>query len=69
MGLRWDTVLIEASNWKCRVTDMTISADRLSWRVVLILVFWCLEGCCMDATQHLHSLQPLGGERILNGKV
>ena len=37
MGLRWDTVLIEASNWKCRVTNMTISADRLSWRVVLNL--------------------------------
>ena len=26
--------VIEASNWKCRVTDMITSADRLSWEVV-----------------------------------
>ena len=34
MGLRWDTMPIEASNRKCRVTDISATADRLLCGVV-----------------------------------
>ena len=50
MGLRWDTMPIEASNWKCRVTDMIASADRLSWGSGL--KSWC-AGIWMDAVRML----------------
>ena len=33
MGLRWEHYVNKATNWKCRVTDISASTDRLSCRV------------------------------------
>ena len=69
----WDsvgnTMHIEASNWKCRVTDMSAFTDRLlrgvDFNLGVLVSGRMLYGC--DST--FAFLWPLGGERILNGKV
>ena len=69
MGLRWDTMPIEASNWKCRVTDISASADRLSCGVVLNLGVLVSGRMLYGCYSTFAFLWPLGGERILNFTV
>ena len=68
----WDsggTLCNLAYNWKCRVTDMTTSADWLSRRVVVNLGVLVSGRMLYGCYSTFAFLWPLGGERILNFTV